>query len=110
MNPTAGLDVFWEEKYLILCSDSSPAADQSARSLVTIVTTLSWLLIILPTLSWLLIILPDRFQTSLFTSQTHKVHTQSPPLHLLAHISFGIWKTLQISSSLAYCLSAPSLS
>jgi hypothetical protein len=100
MNPTAGLDVFWEEKNLILCSDSSPAADQPARSLGTIVTTLSWLLIILP----------DRFQTSLFTSQTHKVHTQSPRHHLLAHISFGNWMTLQISSSLPYCLSAPSLS
>jgi hypothetical protein len=33
-------------------------------------------------------------------------HTVSP-IHLLAHISFGIWiRTQQISSSLSYCLSA----
>jgi len=67
LNPTAGLDVFWEEKNLILCSDSSPAPNQPAHILVTTLTTLPWLLIILP----------DSFQISLFTSQTHKVHTQS---------------------------------
>lgn len=75
-------------------------SDQPAYSLVTILTTLSQLQIIIL----------HRFQTSLFTLQTCLVYMQFPFFiyWFVIPVESGQW-TLQISSSLFYCLSASSL-